>query len=161
MTFYTILLDRKQCFKIESKTSDLLDCEESGAPQGSELAGVFHIINSNDMPDCHEEAESAIFVDDNKDSVSAKNPEDLVDKLQREVNNSVNWLKDNRLFVAGDKSKILIVVTKQLRRKRLKNKQTIVVDQNIIEETTSEKLPGVLVNNNLTWKEHLYGDNEN
>ena len=35
------------------------------------------------------------------------------------------------------------------------------VDQEIIEETTSEKLLGVVVNNKLTWKEHLYGDNEN
>ena len=69
------------------------------------------------MPDCHEEVESVIFVDDNTDSVSAKKPEELVEKLQREVNNSVNWLKDNRLCVAGDKSKILIVCTKQLKRK--------------------------------------------
>ena len=153
--------DRKQCVKIESKTSELLDCEESGAPQGSVLAGVFHIINSNDMPDCHEEAESVIFVDDDTDSVRAKKPEELVEKLQREVDNSVNWLKDNRLCVAGDKSKILIVSTKQLRRARLRNKLAIVVDQDIIEETTSEKLLGVVVNNTLTWKEHLYGDNEN
>ena len=89
------------------------------------------------MPDCHEEAESVIFVDDDTDSVSAKNPEELVEKLQREVNNSVNWLKDNRLCVAGDKSKILIVSTKQLRRTRLRNKLAIVVDQDIIEETNS------------------------
>ena len=81
--------------------------------------------------------------------------------LKREVNNSVNWLKDNRLCVAGEKSKILIVDTKQLKRKRLKNELAIVVDQGIIEETTSEKLLGVVVNNKLTWKEHLYGDNEN
>ena len=112
-----------------------VDCEESGAPQGSVLAGVFHIINSNDMPDCHEEAENVIFVDYDTDSVSAKNPKELVEKLQREVNNSVNWLKDNRLCVAGDKSKILIVGTEQLKRKRLKNKLAIVVDQDIIEET--------------------------
>ena len=113
------------------------------------------------MPDCHEEAESVIFVDDDTDSVSAKNPEDLVEKLQREVNNSVNWLKDNRLCVAGDKSKLLIVGTEQLKRTRLKNKLAIMFDQGIIEETTSEKLLGVVVNNKLTWKEHLHGDNEN
>ena len=113
------------------------------------------------MPDCHEEAESVIFVDDDTDSVRAKKPEELVEKLQREVDNSVNWLKDNRLCVAGDKSNILIVSTKQLRRARLRNKLAIVVDQDIIEETTSEKLLGVVVNNTLTRKEHLYGDNEN
>ena len=85
----------------------------------------------------------------------------MVQKLLKEVNNSVKWLKDNRLCVAGDKSKILIVGTEGVKRKRLKNKLAIVVDQDIIEETTSEKLIGVVVNNNLTWKEYLYGDNEN
>ena len=73
----------KQCVKIESKTSDLLDCDESGAPQGSVLAVVFHIFNSNDISDCHDEAESVIFVDDDTDSVSARKPHDLVEKLQR------------------------------------------------------------------------------
>ena len=44
------------------------------------------------------------------------------EELQKKVNNSVNRLKDNRLCVAGDKSKVLIVGTKQLKRTRLKNK---------------------------------------
>ena len=34
------------------------------------------------------------------------------------------------------------------------------VDQDIIEETTSEKLLGVMLNNKLTWKEYLHGDNK-
>ena len=72
------------------------------------------------MPDCHEEAQSVIFVDYDTESISAKNPEDLVKKFQREVNNSVNWLKYDRVGVAGDKSKVLIEGTEQLKRTRLK-----------------------------------------
>ena len=83
----------------------------------------------------------------------------MVEKLQREVNNSVNWLKDNRLCVAGDKSKLLIVGTEQLKRTRLNSKLAIVVDQDIIEETKSEKVLVVVVDNKLTWKELLHGDN--
>ena len=30
-----------------------------------------------------------------------------------------------------------------------------------IEESKSEKLLGVVINNTLTWKEHIYGDGEN
>ena len=37
----------------------------------------------------------------------------------------------------------------------------IQVDGKEIEETESEKLLGVVINNELTWKNHLYGDNEN
>ena len=43
----------------------------------------------------------------------------------------------------------------------MKNEQAKLVDEDIIEETKSEKLLGVFVNNKLTWKEHLHGDNKN
>ena len=46
----------------------------------------------------------------------------LVDKLQKEVNNTVSWLKDNRLCDAGDKSKLQIVVHQELRNARLTDK---------------------------------------
>ena len=35
------------------------------------------------------------------------------------------------------------------------------VDGQVVTETCSEKLLGVVVNNTLTWKNHLYGDGEN
>ena len=69
-------------------------------------------------------------------------------------------MKDNGLCVAGDKSKLLIIGTKQLKASRLVNEAKIVVDEKEIVETTSEKLLGLVVNNELTWNNHLYGDKE-
>ena len=43
----------------------------------------------------------------------------------------------------------------------MKNILEIVVDEEIIEETKSKKVLGVFVNNKLTWKEHLHGENVN
>ena len=40
-------------------------------------------------------------------------------------------------------------------------KLTIEVDGQRIEETDSEKLLGVIINNKLYWKDHLYGDKDN
>jgi hypothetical protein len=62
-----------------------------GPPQGPVLAGLFHVIHSNVLPDCHQEGESVVYVDDDTDSVHIGDPEQLVDKLQREVNNTVSW----------------------------------------------------------------------
>ena len=155
------LQGRSQCVKIESTTSRLLECEESGAAQGSVLAGLFHLINSNDLPDCHEEGESVVYVDDDSDTVHANNQEELTEKLVKETQNTVEWLKDNKMVVAGGKSKILVVGTDQLRRTRLTAKISINIDGTMIEESRSERLLGALVNNKMTWHEHLYGDDEN
>ena len=48
--------------------SDYLEYEDSGAPQGSILAGLFHVIQLNDIPDCNEEGESVVYLDDDTDS---------------------------------------------------------------------------------------------
>ena len=40
---------------------------------------------------------------------------------------------------------------------KINNKLATVVDEDIIEETKSEKL----LDNKLTWREHLHGNNEN
>ena len=89
------------------------------------------MINSNDLSDCHEDGESVVYVDDDTGSVHAAHPGKLVDKLQKEVNNTVSWLKDNRLCVAGDKSKLLIVAHQELRNARLTGNQ----QQAVMERT--------------------------
>jgi hypothetical protein len=72
-----------------------------------------------------------------------------------------SWLKDNKLCVAGYKSKLLIVGTSELRAARLTDQLALEVDGQSIEETASEKSLGMVVNNRLSWKEHLHGDQDN
>ena len=65
---------------------------------------------------------------------------------------------------SGDKTKLLIVGTRANRKSKLEDKD-ITIKINIggeeIKESSSEKLLGVVVNNTLTWKEHIYGDADN
>ena len=69
-------------------------------------------------------------------------------------------LRDNRICLAGEKSKLLIVGTKQLKRRKLgEGKLKISVDGKEVIETKSEKLLGVILNEKMTWNEHLYGEN--
>ena len=152
---------RTQQVQVESKTSKPLEGGDHAVPQGSVLGGLLHVINSNDFPACHQEGDSIVYVDDDSDTVSKKNPEGARDSIEREAGNSAQWLKDNRLCVAGNKSKFLMVGTSQLRKSKIKKEFKIVVDNQEIQETSSEKILGVIVNNVLTWKNHLYGDEEN
>ena len=92
------------------------------------------------------------------DSVHASDPATLRQLIEQEANNSANWMKDNRLCVAGEKSKLLIIGTKSLRASKVDTVAKIVVDTKEITETASEKLLRLVINNELTWKNHLYGD---
>jgi hypothetical protein len=85
----------------------------------------------------------------------------LKNLIQQEADNSARWLTDNKLCVAGDKSKLLVIGTRQMRSQKLNETMAIHVDGKEVVETVSEKLLGVIINNEMTWKHHLYGDDEN
>ena len=88
-------------------------------------------------------------------TVHHEEPSVLRELIEHEAGNSASWLRDNRLCVAGDKSKLMVIGTKQLKStKELINMQ-IVVD-GTISESSSEKLLGIILNNELTWRPHLY-----
>ena len=64
--------------------------------------------------------------------------------------------------MARDKSELLVLGTGEMRAsKHLTGDMKIVVDGKEIVESSSEKLLGVVLNNKLTWKNHLYGDDNN
>ena len=134
---------------------------DHAVPQGSVLGGLLHLINSNDFPACHDVGESVVYVDDDSDTVHSKDPEELINLIEQEAGNSAKWLNDNRLCVSADKSKLLIIGTKQLRASKITCEAKIVIGDKEVTETASEKLLGVVINNELTWKNHLYGDMEN
>ena len=152
---------RTQLVQVESRTSSELECDDSGVPQGSVLGGLLHVINSNDFPACHEEGEAVVYVDDDSDFAKDREPARLYEKIQAEAENSAQWLRDNRLCVAGEKSKLLVLGTGEMRTSKLINgEMQIVVDGKQITESSSEKLLGLVLNSKLTWKNHLYGDRD-
>ena len=48
-------------------------------------------------------------------------------KIQFESEQSCNWLHDNRMVVVGDKSKLVVVGTKELRTRKLGDRRLEVV----------------------------------
>ena len=57
--------------------------------------------------------------------------------------------------------KVMIVGTQKLKIANQIQNIFITVDGAQIQELGSEKLLGLVINNKLTWKEYLYGDEEN
>ena len=161
--FRSYLTDRKQVVGVESKLSDPKEVGEQGVPQGSLLGPILFIIFYNDFPDVREEGSSIIYADDDTDNVSDNDPYTLQQKIQREADLSTSWVSDNKLVCSGSKTKLLIVGTKELRRSKLTNRDfsiQINVDGHLVEESESERLLGVIVNNVMTWEHHLYGNDD-
>ena len=80
-------------------------------------------------------------------------------KLQKQADSSVQWIQDNKILCSGDKTKLLIVGTKGLKKSRLENRKLKVkVGDNLVEESSDEKLLGIMMSNNFSWNTYLYGN---
>ena len=55
------------------------------------------------------------------------------------------------------KTKILKITTKEQKIKNHENLE-VIVNGHLVSETKSEKLLGLIINNEMTWKEYLYGE---
>ena len=117
--FQSYLSDRSQTVQVEAQQSPVEHLGDHAALQGSVLGGILFFINENDFPAVRDEGDSVLFVDDDTDVVSDADPEKLLKKIQHEADLSCSWLKDNRMVVAGDKSKLLIIGTKEMKNRKL------------------------------------------
>ena len=161
--FRSYLSNRSQYVMVESRLSDPLPVGNQGVPQGSLLGPLCFMIFYNDFPAVRESGESVLYADDDTDCCSSKDPLDLQQKIQHEANLSTMWVNDNQLVCSGAKTKLLIIGTRELRNSKLSN-HNISISINVaghqIQESISERLLGMIVNNTLTWHDHLYGNNE-
>ena len=81
--------------------------------------------------------------------------------IESEANNSANWLKDNRMCVAADKSKLLMIGTNKLKCSTRFDNFSINIGQQEITANNCEKLLGVMIDDDLTWRSQLHGEGEN
>ena len=136
----------------ESRTRSQLECDDSGVPKRGVLVGLLHIININDFPECHDDGEAIVYVDDDSHFVNAKYLATLKNKIQVEADNSAQWLKDNRKCVAGDKSKLLVLATTEIRAAKIVDEEMM-----ITVDGKEVALLGAVLNNQLTWKNRRTG----
>ena len=102
---------------------------------------------------------SVLYADDDTDHAQDKNPDELIRKIQHEADCSAAWVADNKLVCSGAKTKLLVITTDAMRRSRLGDRTyQIQVCGKIVRETECDRILGFLVNNKLSWSQHMLGD---
>ena len=166
--FSSYLKDRFQCVQVESAFSPFLPIKW-GVPQGSILGPLIFIIFINELPAIVENLDEpsmdstiVVFADDNTPMFRHEDPDYLREHLEAQALCITTWFQKNRMVVSGDKTKLLVIGTHSNRSVKLENRRLkIIVDGHETIESESEKLLGIIVNELGTWKNHLYGDDEN
>ena len=175
--FEDYLADRQQSVQIESKFSSFLQVHW-GVPQGSILGPLLFVIFINELPESikilnsdqdipnneNDDGHIVIYADDNTPTTSAVQPVLLLEKIQLIADRVTDWFSRNEIVVSGEKTKLLILGTQMNRSIKIENPDhdvSIRVCGELVTASRSEKLLGLVINDTMTWKNHLYGDEEN
>ena len=154
--FTSYLSDRKQCIKINKSMSDQQPVN-IGIPQGSILGPLTFLLSVNDLPLQDSLEGLNLFADDATDSAHGPTVENVEKTLQTKAKNVEKWCQANRMVVNVDKTKGMLMGTKQKLRllPNSDNCLNIEVQGQKIEQVTSQRLLGVEIDSCLSWNDQI------
>jgi len=142
----SFLCNRKQRVKIGDITSDWSHMK-AGVPQGTLLGPICFLIHINDLKTVVHDIK---YVDDSslweKCQRSGKDSQ-----LQEATNQALEWTDKNNMMINTDKTKYMEIY---YGRTPL-TLHPITIKENKIEEVPVFKLLGLMINNKITWHDHV------
>jgi hypothetical protein len=151
--FRSFLTDRSQATQFSNTLSDAARVT-TGVAQGSILGPLLFIIYVNDLPSILDHCCVTLFADDTVLYVSSKSTDTLQNLLNSDLQKLCYWLKENHLTVNIKKSKAMIIGSSQ-RLAKITSSLEFTIDNTRLDQVKSFKYLGVLINENLSWKEHV------
>ena len=105
--------------RVGNHLSEPIEPGAVGAPQGSILGCLIFLLYTNDMPGNRTRGTSIMYVDDDLDLASQRNTEELQKDIQHQALSTTNWLASNCMSISPEKSKLLVISTKQTKAKEV------------------------------------------
>ena len=149
--------DRKQYVTVNTSRSRI-KAVKWGVPQGSRLGPLLFLIFVNDMMNMVEHGSCEMYADDSAITVTGDNTTEIKMKLETNAKKITQWLEENSLMLAPEKSELMIVSNKQT-AKQIQNVE-IQVEEKVIKQKQQIKLLGITLDRNLGFNGYLQGDSK-
>ena len=144
---HSYLDKRKQRVKVNGSFSEWKEIDK-GVPQGSVLGPPLFNIYINDLLIFVPDIEICNYADDTTLYASDINPSHVIEKLEKNSSTVAEWFKDNCMKLDGDKCHFMTFGDQS-------NDLAIQIDNNLINESSEEKLLGVTIDKKLSFKPHI------
>ena len=148
------MTNRKQ-FVEHNKIQSDITLTETGIPQGSALSGMLFTIFLNDMPNVCVFSEPYQYADDTNiiDSEHPESRDELLKRMQSDIQNLIMWLKSNYLELNNSKTQMMVICSpkNQIYAKDFK----INVENVTISCVNVIKCLGLYIDSQLNWNHHI------
>ena len=151
---YNYLSNRKQRCKVGSSYSSWGDIT-SGVPQGSVLGPLLFNIFINDFFFFIKRSSTTNFADDNTISAYGNSIEEVIYKLEEDIENALYWFRINRMVANPNKFQIMFLGTRE------KIKLCLNINGRYCMSTTSVILLGTEIDWKLTLNKHVQNITKN
>ena len=128
---------------------------EYGIPQGSILGILLFLIHINDFPLHVDNSSVDLYVDDTTLYCSKVTVNEVTSSINKDLEDVSTWCDMNRLIVNEKKSKTSLICSSQKRTRLDIDSYNIVFNNDIIEYNQTQKILGVHIDDNLSWKNHV------
>ena len=149
--FESDLHGRTQIVKFGDHRSNKMSLT-TGVPQGSILGPLLFLLYINDIENSSDILSLVLYADDTNAFHSDKCLQTLANTMQDEMNKVTEWLNANKLSINTSKTKFIIFESKT---KKYGTKINLKINNNIIQQAAFVKFLGVIIDEKLTWKNHI------
>ena len=143
--FHNYLSGRKQFVDFKGNFS----CQETlkiGVPQGSVLGPLLYLIYTAEIENVKINSLPTCFADDTSLIISAKTTKHLFELARIEMEQFTDWFTANKLTINLSKTNYMLF-------DRENHNETLIIKGNQLTEVPTFKLVGVILDNNLSWKD--------